>query len=51
MLLLKRAVCSSKSRFIKKQEASRLLSSLGVKASFSKIPPVDDMLFERVLTC
>ena len=39
MLLLKCAVCDSKkSNFIKQQEASRLLSSLGISAPLSKIP-------------
>ena len=38
MLLPKCAVCGSKkSRFIKKQEASALLSSLGIKTPLSKI--------------
>ena len=41
MLLSKCAVCDSeKSKFIKQQEASRLLSSLGIKTSLSKIPLV-----------
>ena len=36
MLLSKCAVCDSKnSKFIKQQEASGLLSSLGIKASLS----------------
>ena len=39
MLLSKCAVCDSKkSNFIKQQEASRLLSSLGISAPLSKIP-------------
>ena len=39
MLLSKCAVCDSKIRkFIKEQEASGLLSSLGIKTSLSKIP-------------
>ena len=38
MLLSKYAVCDSKkSKFIKQQEASGLLSSLGIKMSLSKI--------------
>ena len=41
MLLSKCAVCDSKkSEFIKEQEASGLLSSLGIKTPFSKIPLV-----------
>ena len=39
-------VCDSKkSKFIKEQEASGLLSSLGTKAPLSKIPLVDPVLF------
>ena len=39
MLLSKCAVCGGKkSRFIKEQEAKGLLSSLGIKTPFSKIP-------------
>ena len=39
MLLSKCAVCDSKkSKFIKQQEASRLLSSLEIKTPLSKIP-------------
>ena len=41
MLLSKCAVYNSKkSKFIKEQEASRLLSSLGIKTTLSKIPLV-----------
>ena len=46
MLLPKYAVCDSKkSKFIKQQEASGLLSSLGVKATLSKILLVGPFLF------
>ena len=46
MLLSKCAICSSKkSRFIKEQEASGSLSSLGLKTLLSKIPLLDDILF------
>ena len=39
MLLSKCAVCGSKkSKFIKEQEASRLLSSLGIKTPLRRIP-------------
>ena len=39
LLLSKCAVCGGKkSRFIKEQEAKGLLSSLGIKTPFSKIP-------------
>ena len=39
MLLSKCAVCDGKkSKFIKQQEASGLLSSLGIKAPLNKIP-------------
>ena len=38
-LLSKFAVCDSKkSKFIKQQESSRLLNSLGIKAPLNKIP-------------
>ena len=36
---------NKKSRFIKDQEAKRLLSNLGVKAPFSKLPILGDILF------
>ena len=36
---------SKKSKFIKKQEASGLLNSLGIKAALTKIPLVDPLLF------
>ena len=46
MLLSKREVCDSKkSKFIKQQEASGLLSSLGIKTPLSKIPLVGPLLF------
>ena len=46
MPLSKCAVCDSKkSKFIKEQEASGLLSSLGIKIPLSKIPLVDPLLF------
>ena len=46
MLLSKCVVCDSKkSKFIKEQEASGLLSSLGIKTSLSKIPLVGYLLF------
>ena len=46
MLSSKSEVCGSKiSKFIKEQEASRLLSSLGVKAPLSKIILVGPLLF------
>ena len=34
-----------KSKFIKKQKANGLLSSLGIKTSLSKIPLLDNVLF------
>ena len=44
-LLSKCAVCDSKKlKFIQKQEAKRLLSSLGIKASLSKIPLLGPLL-------
>ena len=46
ILLSKWEVCNSKiSKFIKEQEASGILSNLGIKASLSKIPLVDPLLF------
>ena len=50
MLLSKCAVCDNKkSKFIKEQEASGLLSSLGIKIPLSKISLVSP-LFLEVLT-
>ena len=46
MLLSKCAVCSStKSRFMKEQDAKRLSSSLGLKTPLNKIPLLGDVLF------
>ena len=46
MILSKCALCGSKkSKFIKKQEASGLLSKLGIKTPLSKIPILGDVLF------
>ena len=46
MILSKCAICGSKkSKFIKKQEAKGLLSSLGIISPFSKIPLLGDVLF------
>ena len=46
MLLSKCAICGSKkSRFVTEQEASVLLSSLGIKAPLSKIPLLGNILF------
>ena len=46
MLLSKCAICGSKkSRFIKKQEASGILSSLGLKTPLSKVPLFGNILF------
>ena len=36
---------SKKSKFTKEQETSRLISSLGIKTSLSKIPLVGPLLF------
>ena len=48
MLLSKCAVCNNKnSKFIKEQEASELLSSLGIKTPLRKIPLVAPLFFER----
>ena len=46
MLLTKCAVCDSKkSKFIKEQEASGLLISLGIKTPLSKISLVSPLVF------
>ena len=46
MILSKCAVCGSKkSRFIKNQEAKRLLSNLGNRTPLSKVPVLGDILF------
>ena len=46
VLLSKCAICGSKnSRFIKKQEASGILSSLSLKTPLSKVPLSGDILF------
>ena len=46
MVLSKCAICGSKkSRFIKNQEAKRLLSNLGVRTPLSKAPILGEMLF------
>ena len=45
-VLSKCAICGSKkSRFIKNQEAKRLLSNLGVRTPLSKVPILGDILF------
>ena len=46
MVLSKCVICGSKiSRFIKNQEEKGLLSSLGMKTPFSKVPVLGDILF------
>ena len=46
MILSKCAIWGSKkTKFIKKQEASGLLSKLGIKTALSKIPLLGDALF------
>ena len=46
MILSKFAICGcKKSKFIKHQEAKRLLSKLGIKTPLSKIPILGDILF------
>ena len=46
MILSKFAICGNrKSKFIKKQDAKGILSSLGIKTPLSKIPLLDDVLF------
>ena len=47
MILSKCAICGGKkSRFIKHQEATVLLSKLGVKTLLSKIPILGDIFFK-----
>ena len=46
MMISKCAICGSrKSKFIKKQDAKEILSSLGIKTPLSKIPLLGDVLF------
>ena len=46
MILSKCAICGSrKSKFIKKQDAKGILSSLGIKTPLSKITLLGDILF------
>ena len=46
MILSKCAICNNtKSRFIKNQEAKKLLSNLGIKTPLSKAPTLGDILF------
>ena len=46
MILSKCTICGSKkSRFIKKQDASGILSNLGLKIPLNKIPLLCDILF------
>ena len=48
MILSKCAICGSKkSRFIKKQEVSGILSNLGLKTPLNKIPLLSDLLFSN----
>ena len=46
IILSKCAICGSKkSRFIRKQEASGILSNLGLKTPLNKIPLLGDNMF------
>ena len=46
MILSKCGICDSKkSKFIKKQEASRILSSAGIRTPLNKIPVLGDIFF------
>ena len=46
MILSKCAVCNSKkSKFLNKLEAKGLLSKLGIKTFFSKLPILGEILF------
>ena len=53
MILSKCAICGSKkSRFIKNQEAKRLLSNLGLRTPLSKVPILTDTLISMcMLNC
>ena len=47
MLLSKCAKCGcKKSRFIKNQEAKRILRNLAIRTQLSKVPLLDDILFQ-----
>ena len=44
ILSIKCAICGyKKSRFVKEQEASGILSSVGIRTPLSKIPVLDDI--------
>ena len=46
MIFLKCAICGKKkSKFIKKQEASEILSSVGIRTPLSKIPVLGNIFF------
>ena len=46
MILSKCAICSNKKlRFIKNQEAKRLLENLGLRTPLGKVPLLGDILF------
>ena len=46
MILLKCAkCCSKKSRFVKNQEAKRLLTKIGIKTPLSRVPILGAILF------
>ena len=46
MISSKCAICGSKkSKFIKEQQAKRLLSNLGLRTQLNKIPVLGDILF------
>ena len=48
IILSKCATCGSKkSRFVKKQEVSGILSNLGLKTPLNKIPLLSDILFQN----
>ena len=48
MVLSNCTICDcKKSKFIKEQEARRMLSNLGIRTSLSQIPLVGSLLFYR----
>ena len=46
MMLSKCAICGSKkSKFVKEQQAKGLLSNLGIRTPFNRMPLLGDILF------
>ena len=50
MILSKCVICNNKkSKFINEQEAKGLLSKLGIRTPFSKLPILGDTLFQMCI--